>query len=214
MADRQHQRPGQPARRRAGSGRNQRRPHPAPVPAPRQDTITGTAATQPHPPRTAAQVHRATAHDHLQLRQSGQQQRILTPPPRLGTSILADLETAREANQPIFLSSEKAPTSPVRTPMGTAAPRPADATRYSPQNLVPLPPGATSGTVRRPSPQSLPGDHGEGRCHRLHGHGDAVHQPASREPPESPRTTPLTTQTRPAVDTYNVVRHHTGVEKL
>src|SRR5208282_417619 len=89
---------------------------------------------------------------------------------------------------------------------GTAAPRPSDQTRYSPQNLVPLPPGATSGTVRRPSPQSLPGDHGEGRCHRLHGHGDAVHQPASREPAESPRTTPLTTQTQPAVDTYNVVR--------
>ena len=65
---------------------------------------------------------------------------------------------------------------------------------------------ATSGTVRRPSPKSRPSDHGEGRSHRLHRHGNTVHHPASREPPESPRTTPLTTQAAPAVDTYNVGR--------
>src|SRR5215469_12068928 len=61
--------------------------------------------------------------------------------------------------------------------------------------------------ARRPSPQSLPRDHGEGRCHRLHGHGDAVHHPVSREPAESPRSTPLTTQAGPVVDTYNVAGH-------
>jgi hypothetical protein len=41
---------------------------------------------------------------------------------------------------------------------------------------------------------------------RLHGHGDVVHLPASHDPAESPRWTPLTPQTRPAEDTVNVAR--------
>ena len=39
----------------------------------------------------------------------------------------------------------------------------------------PAPPGG-------PSRSPVAKDHGEGRCHHLHGHSDAVHHPAHREP--------------------------------
>src|SRR5439155_25602342 len=57
--------------------------------------------------------------------------------------------------------------------------------------------------ARRPSPQSLPRDHGEGRCHHRHGHGDAVHQPPHREPAESLRDDTVSDASPVSVDTLN-----------
>jgi hypothetical protein len=88
----------------------------------------------------------------------------MRPPARTGTATAAaGTPPSPPASRPPAGTHAPKGRAPRRT--GTAAARPAGATRYFPQNPVPLPPGATSGTAGRPSPQSPPRDHGEGRSH-------------------------------------------------
>ena len=78
------------------------------------------------------------------------------------------------------------PTAPAPRRTGSAAPRLPAATRHFPPDLVPSPPGATSGTTQAALPEVLAKrHHGKGRCHHRHSHGDAVHQPLHPASPES-----------------------------
>ena len=73
-------------------------------------------------------------------------------------------------------------------PAARAAQRPGCQPRLDtfPPDLVPSPPGATSGTTQAALPEVLAKrHHGKGRCHHRHSHGNAVHQPLHPASPES-----------------------------
>ena len=167
-------------------------PGPPPRPAPRASAPPGSPRRHNDASTTSRQEE-----GHASARTGGTATGAARTPP------------SRPASRPA--AGRHAPTASEHRRTGTAAPPPADATRHSPQNPVPSPPGATSGTSQAAFPAVTAKRSREGRCHRLHSHGDAVHHLASREPAESPRSTPLTTQARPPMDSYSVVGHPPGV---
>ena len=92
----------------------------------------------------------------------------------------ANIATTRRRAQP-----HRASTPPQHGPLSRPAASRASTLSAEPRTVITVvPPPAPT---RRPSPESMRKDHGEGRCHHRHSHGDAVHHPPHPQPAGSHR---------------------------
>ena len=101
-------------------------------------------------------------------------------PPRAKLRQPANIATTRRRAQP-----HRASTPPQHGPLSRPAASRASTLSAEPRTVITVvPPPAPT---RRPSPESMQKDHGEGRCHHRHSHGDAVHHPPHPQPAGSHR---------------------------
>lgn len=135
--------------------------------------------------RITAAPHRRRDH------RSAASSTCVRPQPGTGTAADRTRPARRTSPPPAAAPSPTAPAPAAARPARPARPQPLLGTsrRTSYRHHR----GATAGTAQAAFPEVLAKDHGEGRCHHRHGHGDAVHHPP--HPPNHTETTPSTAHT-------------------
>ena len=190
-----------PARRTATATTTPSTPAPATGPRP---ATPATAAAAARPAAAAVSRQHQRRHDHRravpaprpQIRRQQHMRPAAAPapgPPR------AKLRQAVEhRHHPPPPHPHRASTPPQHGPRSRPAASRASTLSAEPRTVITVvPPPAPT---RRPSPSPCEKDHGEGRCHHLHRHGDAVHHPPHPQPANDIKTTPSTSHTPAPMD--------------